>query len=89
MKGSFYEKLEYHMKILLGDFKAKVVKEGIFKTSIGNGILHEICNNKGVRAVNFATSKILSKVQCSHIVKFINLLGQLLMERLAVKLNIF
>jgi hypothetical protein len=41
---SFYEELErvfdklpkYHMKILLGDFNAKVGREDIFKPIIGN-----------------------------------------------------
>jgi hypothetical protein len=43
--------------------------------------LYEISNDNGVKVVNFATFKILtSKVQCSHIVTFINLLGHLLME---------
>jgi exonuclease III len=44
VKGSFYEELEcvfnkfpkYHMKILLGDFNAKVEKEDIFKLTIEN-----------------------------------------------------
>jgi exonuclease III len=44
VKDSFYEELErvfdkfrkYHMKILLGDFSAKVGKEDIFKPTIGN-----------------------------------------------------
>jgi hypothetical protein len=44
MKDRFYEKLEqvfdkfpkYHMKILLGDFNAKVGRENIFKPKIGN-----------------------------------------------------
>jgi hypothetical protein len=44
------------MKILLGDFNAKVSKEDIFKPTIGNANLHEISNHKGVRRVNFATS---------------------------------
>ena len=43
-KESFYEELEqvsdqfprYHMKILLGDFNAKVGRENIFKPTIGN-----------------------------------------------------
>jgi len=43
-KDSFYEELEqvfyhfpnYHMKILLGDFNAKVGRENIFKPTIGN-----------------------------------------------------
>ena len=42
-KGSFYEELEqvfdhfpqYHMKMLLGDFNAKVGRENIFKPTIG------------------------------------------------------
>jgi hypothetical protein len=47
------------MKILLGDFNAKVGKEDIFKPIIGNESLHEISNDNGVRLVNFATSKNL------------------------------
>jgi hypothetical protein len=45
------------MKILLGDFNAKVGKEDIFKLTIGNESLHEISTDNGVRLVNFATSK--------------------------------
>jgi hypothetical protein len=47
------------MKILLGDFNAKVGREDIFKPAIGNESLHEISNDNGVRLVNFATSKNL------------------------------
>jgi hypothetical protein len=44
VKDSFFEELElvfdkfpkYHMKILLGDFNAKVGKGDIFKPTIGN-----------------------------------------------------
>jgi hypothetical protein len=64
---TFYEELErvfdkfpkYHMKILLGDFNAKVGMEDIFKPTIGNESLHEISNDNGNRLVNFATSKNL------------------------------
>jgi hypothetical protein len=42
------------MKILLGDFNAKVGTEDIFKPIIGNGSLHEASNDNGVRVVNFA-----------------------------------
>jgi hypothetical protein len=67
VKDSFYKELErgfdkfpkYHMKVLLGDFNAKVGREDIFKLTIGNESLHEISNDNGVRLVNFATSKIL------------------------------
>jgi exonuclease III len=56
VKDSFYEELEHvfdkfpksPMKILLGDFNAKVGKEDIFKPRIGNEGLHEISNNNGV-----------------------------------------
>jgi exonuclease III len=55
IKDSFYKELEqvfdqfprYHMKILLGDFNAKVGKEDIFKPIIGNESLHEASNDNG------------------------------------------
>jgi endonuclease/exonuclease/phosphatase family metal-dependent hydrolase len=66
-KDSFYEERgrvfdqfpRYDTKIILGDFNAKVGRENIFKPTIGNESLHEISNDNGVRAVNFATSKNL------------------------------
>jgi hypothetical protein len=45
------------MKILLGDFNAKLGREDIFKPTIWNGSLHQIGNDNGVRILNFATSK--------------------------------
>jgi exonuclease III len=67
IKDSFHEELEqvfdqfprYYMKILLGDFNAKVGREDIFKPIIGNESIHETSNDNGVRVVNFATSKNL------------------------------
>ena len=66
-KESFYVELEqvfdhfpkYDMKILLGDFNAKVGRENIFKPTIGNESLRQDSNDNGVRVVNFATSKNL------------------------------
>jgi hypothetical protein len=45
------------VKILLGDFSAKVGREDIFKPTVWNVSLHKISNDNGVRLVNFATSK--------------------------------
>jgi endonuclease/exonuclease/phosphatase family metal-dependent hydrolase len=60
VKDSFYEKYpKYHMNILLGNFSAKVGREDIFKSTIGNESLHEISNDNGARLVNFATSENL------------------------------
>jgi hypothetical protein len=67
VKDSFYEELgrvfdqfpRYLMKILLGDFNAKVGRGNIFKPTIGNKSLHEISNDNGIRVLNFATSKDL------------------------------
>jgi exonuclease III len=67
VKDGFYEELEcifdkfskYHMKILLGDFNAKVDRQDICKPTTANESLHEISNDNGVRVVNFATSKNL------------------------------
>jgi hypothetical protein len=45
------------MKILLGDFNAKVGREYIFEPTIGNESLHEISNDNRIRLVNFVTCK--------------------------------
>ena len=66
LKDIFYEGLEqvfdhfpkYHMKILLGDFNAKVGRDKIFKPTIENESLHQYSNDNGVRIVNFAHRKI-------------------------------
>jgi hypothetical protein len=66
-KESFCEELKqgfdhfpkYHMKILLGDFNAKVGRQNIFKPTIRSGSLHQDVNDNDVRIVNFATSKNL------------------------------
>jgi hypothetical protein len=54
VKDRLYEELEQvfnkcpkcHMKILLGDFRAKFSREDIFKPTIGNESLHEVSNDK-------------------------------------------
>jgi hypothetical protein len=88
IKDSFYEELEqvfdqsprYHMEILLGDFNENVGREDIFKPMIGNENLHEANNDKGVREVNFATSKnLIVKARYFHTATFIYTLGLLLM----------
>jgi len=43
------------MKILLGDFNAKVGRENIFKPTIGKESLHQDNNDNYVSMVNFAT----------------------------------
>jgi hypothetical protein len=47
------------MKILLGDFNAKVGMEDVFTPTIGNESLHEISKDNGVILVNFATTENL------------------------------
>jgi hypothetical protein len=55
MKDSFYEKLEHvfdkfaedHMKILLGDFIAKLGGEDIFNPTIRTESLHKFSNDNG------------------------------------------
>jgi hypothetical protein len=61
VKDRFYEELEqvfdkvlkYHMKILLGDFNAKVGRKGIFKPTIGN----ESLNNDNGPGVDSASNR--------------------------------
>jgi hypothetical protein len=67
VKDTFCEELErvfdnfpkYHIKIVLGNFSAKVRREDIFKPTSGNESLHEISNHNGIRVVKFATFKNL------------------------------
>jgi hypothetical protein len=99
MKDSFYEELErvfdkfpkYHMKILLGEFNAKVGREDIFKPTIGNESLHEISNYKRVRLVNFATSKKLTvkSMMFPHRNIHTYILGRLQMGKTTMRLIIF
>jgi len=49
----------YHMKIILGDYNAKVGKDNIFKPTIWNESLHQDSNDNGVRILTFATSRNL------------------------------
>jgi len=61
-KDRFYEEYEqvfehftkYRMKMLLGDFNAKVGRENIFKPTIEQESLHQDSNDNGVRLPNFA-----------------------------------
>jgi hypothetical protein len=94
-KDSFYVEMErmldkfskYHFKLLLGDFTAKVGREHIVKSTIGNERSQETSNCNGVRAVNFGTPKsIVVKSTRFHFVKFINTLRLLLMEEHTIRL---
>jgi len=75
------------MKILLGDFNAKVGRENIFKLTVGNESLHQDSNDNGVRIVNFPHQKIwLLRARCSRTETFISTPGPLLMGRLTTRL---
>ena len=47
------------MKVVLGDFNAKVGRENIFKPTVANESLHQDSNDNGIRIVNIATSENL------------------------------
>jgi hypothetical protein len=74
IQNSFYEELQqvlgyfpqYHMKILVGDFNAKLRREDILKLTISNESLHQDSNDNGVGLVHFATSKnlVVSCITC-------------------------
>ena len=74
------------MKILLGNFNAKVGGENIFKPTIGNESLHQDSNDNGVRLVNFATSKnlVVKSTMFPHLT-FISTPGPLLMGILTTR----
>ena len=86
----FYHFPKYHVKIILGDFNAKVGRESIFKPTIWNESLHQNSNDNGVRLVNFATSKnLVVKSTIFPTVTFISTPGPLLMGTLTTKSIIY
>ena len=100
LKDSFNEELEevfyhlpkYYMKILLGDFNAKLGRENIFKPIIGQESLHQDSNDNGDRSANFTTSKIwLLRARCSLTRTFIqvNTPGPTLMAKLSTRLTTY
>jgi exonuclease III len=99
VKDRFYEEIEqvfdkfrkHPIKVLLGDFNAKVGRKDIFKPTIGNESLHEINNDNGARLAKFATFKkpYGQEYDVPTSLTFINSLGRLLMERRPTKLAIF
>lgn len=62
-KDEFYENLEQilneiprnRIRIVLGDFNAKLGKENIFRTTIGNHSMHDITSENGLRLIDFAS----------------------------------
>jgi len=59
IKEEFYNLLQQNVnqiakldiKIMLGDFNAKVDKESIYKPTIGNESLHNETNNNGIKMI--------------------------------------
>ena len=95
-KHSFYEELEqvfdnfpkYHMKMLLGDFNAKVGRQNIFKPTIGQESHHQDSNDNGVRLINLPHQKIwLLRARCSLTGTFINTPGPPLIVKVTTRLT--
>ena len=78
------------MKILLGDFNAKVGIEIIFKPTIGQESLQQDSNDNGVRLVNSPHRKIWwLRPRCSLTGTFTNTPGRPLMVRLTTRLTTY
>jgi hypothetical protein len=61
-KDEFYEKLDksyeeipqHDVRMIMGDFNAKVGKEIMYRKTAGTQSLHEVCNDNGLRLIDFA-----------------------------------
>ena len=68
IKEEFYNLLKQNInqiarsdiKIIIGDFNAKVGKRSIYKPTIGNESLHNETNNNGIKMIQFAISNGLN-----------------------------
>ena len=79
---------KYHVKMFLGDFNAKVERENIFKSTIGQESLHQDSNDNGVLLVNFVTSKNLVVKSTMFLTgTFINTPGPPLVVKLTTRLT--
>ena len=76
-KDAFYDKLEVlynrwprsDIKMLVGDFNAKVGREGIFGPTIGKHSLHEKTSDNGFRLVSFAAAQnmVIASTRFQHL----------------------
>ena len=57
------------MKILLGDFNAKVGREGVFGSTVGKFSLHETTSNNGLRLIDFVAARnmVVSSTRFQHL----------------------
>jgi hypothetical protein len=78
-----------YMELCLGDFNAKIGREGIFKPTIGNENLHKISDDDGIRLENCHFEKSQSKMQFSKIAAFINIRGGHQMRKPTMRSSIF
>jgi len=68
IKEEFYNVLEENInqitrsdiKIILGDFNAKVGKESTYKPTISRESLHDETNNNGIKMIQFVISNALN-----------------------------
>ncbi|XP_060665548.1 uncharacterized protein LOC132797786 [Drosophila nasuta] len=76
-KDAFYARLEdtydrcpnHDVKIILGDFNAKVGRERIFDRTVGQFSLHETTSNNGFRLIDFAAARnmVVSSTRFRHL----------------------
>ena len=76
-KDAFYDKLEVlynrcprsNIKVLVGDFNAKVGREGIFGPTVGKHSLHEKTSDNGFRLVSLSAAQnmLISSTRFQHL----------------------
>ncbi|XP_054082672.1 uncharacterized protein LOC105219245 isoform X1 [Zeugodacus cucurbitae] len=75
IKDTFYERLErtyercprHDVKIVLGDFNARLGKEGVFGPTVGKFSLHDETSPNGLRLIDFAGTRNMTRFQYKKI----------------------
>ncbi|XP_008179988.1 craniofacial development protein 2-like [Acyrthosiphon pisum] len=85
LEDTFNQSIE-DIRLVLGDFNAKIGREEVYRSTIGSHIPHTNTNDNGIKLIDFALGKEMM-VKCSHEKTYINIHGSRRMGDIKTKLT--